>query len=210
MRRIRQVANRHARPGAARKDKAAKEKKYTMKGVVFSEFIDFVEETFSAEVVDDIIEVSDLPSGGAYTTVGTYDHRELLKLVAALSERSSIPIPVLVRSFGKHLFGRLTLAYPRFLDGIETSFEFLQRVENHIHVEVLKLYPDAELPHFECEASQPGRLSMIYRSQRPLADLAEGLMEGCAEHFSERIRIERENLADEPHSAVHFLLTHPE
>jgi len=147
-----------------------------MKGLVFSEFIGFVEETFSPEVADDIIDASDLPSGGAYTTVGTYDHMEMLQLVAALSEKSNIPIPELVRSFGKHLFGRLARAYPQFLAGVETSFDFLQRVEDHIHVEVLKLYPDAELPHFECEASQPGRMTMIYRSQRPLADLAEGLI----------------------------------
>ncbi len=179
-----------------------------MKGIVFSEFIEFVEKIFSPEVVDDIIESSDLPSGGAYTTVGTYDHRELLQLVTALSEKSNIPIPELVRSFGKNLFGKLASAYPQCLDGVETSFEFLQLIEDHIHVEVLKLYPDAELPHFEYEASQPGWLTMTYRSQRPLADLAEGLMEGCAEHFGEKIRIERENLADGPHPITHFSLTH--
>ncbi len=181
-----------------------------MKGLVFAEFIDFVEEIFSPEVVDDIIEASDLPSGGAYTSVGTYDHTELLQLVTALSEKSNIPIPELVHSFGKHLFGRLALAYPEFLAGVETSLDFLQRVEDHIHVEVLKLYPDAELPHLECKASRPGRLSMIYRSQRPLADLAEGLIEGCADHFGEQIHIERKNLADEPHTVVHFSLTRKE
>ena len=178
-----------------------------MKGFVFSEFIDFVEETFSPEVVDNIIEASNLPSGGAYTTVGTYDHKEILQLVTALSKKSGIPVSELVRSFGKHLFSRLALAYPQFLAGIENSLEFLPRVEDHIHVEVLKLYPDAELPRFECESTQSDRLSMIYRSQRPLADLAEGLIEGCAEHFGERILIEREDLADEAHYAVQFSLT---
>ncbi|MBA1333177.1 heme transporter CcmB, partial [Candidatus Endoriftia persephone str. Guaymas] len=44
-----------------------------MKGIVFSKFIEFVEERFSPEMADDIIESSDLPSGGAYTSVGTYD-----------------------------------------------------------------------------------------------------------------------------------------
>ncbi len=181
-----------------------------MKGLVFSEFIDFVEEIYSLEVVDDIIEASNLPSGGAYTSVGTYDHTEMLQLVTALSEKSNIPIPELVRSFGKHLFGRLVHAYPQFLAGIESSFEFLPLVEDHIHIEVLKLYPDAELPHFECEATQPDRLSMIYRSQRPLADLAEGLIEGCAEHYGDKLQIERENLADEPHTVVHFSLVRME
>jgi hypothetical protein len=51
---------------------------------------------------------------------------------------------------------------------------------------------------------------MIYRSQRPLADLAEGLIEGCAEHFGDKLQIERENLADEPHTVVHFSLARME
>ena len=29
-----------------------------------------------------------------------------------------------------------------------------------------------------------------YRSSRPLADLAEGLIAGCVDHYGERVRIE--------------------
>ena len=45
-----------------------------------------VEETFSVEVVDQIIEASALSSHGVYTAVGSYDHAELLQLVTHLSE----------------------------------------------------------------------------------------------------------------------------
>ncbi len=45
-----------------------------MKGVVFTEFIEMVEDQFSADMVDDIIDDAQPPSGGAYTAVGTYDH----------------------------------------------------------------------------------------------------------------------------------------
>ena len=51
-----------------------------MKGMVFTEFLDFVGETFGGDMVDDIIEVSELPSGGAYTSVGTYSHGEMAAL----------------------------------------------------------------------------------------------------------------------------------
>ena len=36
-----------------------------MKGVVFTEFLDMVEEKFSAEMVDDIIAAADLPHAAA-------------------------------------------------------------------------------------------------------------------------------------------------
>ena len=45
-----------------------------MKGIVFTEFLEMVEDKFSADMVDDIIDDCDLASGGAYTAVGTYPH----------------------------------------------------------------------------------------------------------------------------------------
>jgi hypothetical protein len=49
---------------------------------------------------------------------------------------------------------------------------------------------------------------MTYRSQRPFADLAQGLIEGCVEHFGEPIDVQRENLDGLPgETRVRFLLT---
>ena len=56
-----------------------------MKGIVFKEFIDMVEATFGEEMLDTVIENSDLPSGGVYTSVGTYPHTELVAMVVTLS-----------------------------------------------------------------------------------------------------------------------------
>ena len=41
-----------------------------MKGIIFTEFIEMVEDKFGFEVADNIITNSNLPSGGAYTAVG--------------------------------------------------------------------------------------------------------------------------------------------
>ena len=40
-----------------------------MKGIVFTEFLDLVEEKFGLEMVDTIIEQSNLDSGGVYTPI---------------------------------------------------------------------------------------------------------------------------------------------
>lgn len=47
-----------------------------MKGIIFTEFLEMVEDRFSPEIADRIIEASDLPSRGVYTAVGTYDHTD--------------------------------------------------------------------------------------------------------------------------------------
>lgn len=163
-----------------------------MKGVVFTEFLAMVEKQFSADMVDDVIDDAHLPNGGAYTAVGTYPHQEMVAMVVALSQRTGIPVPDLVRAFGEYLFGRFVLAYPSFFRGIDNAFKFLSGIEDIIHVEVLKLYPDAELPRFDVEHMDDRKLVLLYQSPRHFEDLAEGLMRGCVAHFGEPIHITRE------------------
>ncbi len=178
-----------------------------MKGIVFTEFLDMVEDRFTPEVADRMITAAAVPSDGAYTAVGTYNYHEIMQLVAQLSTLTSIPVPELVHSFGVHLFGRFVAAYSALFAGGTSAFSFLERVEDHIHVEVRKLYPDAELPTFTCDTSTPGRLTMLYRSSRPFADLAEGLIAGCIAHFGEPILIHRDDIANSHGAHVRFVLT---
>lgn len=162
-----------------------------MKGIVFTEFLDMVETKFSPDMVDSIVQAADLPNGGAYTAVGTYPHAEMGRLVSALSARSEISPAELLQQYGQHLFGRFHQQYGSFFDGTKDSFGFLQRVGDVIHVEVRKLYPDAELPEFEIANASEHHLRMIYRSPRCLGDFAEGLIRGCIAHFGEDVSLRR-------------------
>lgn len=166
-----------------------------MKGVVFSEFIEMVEDVYGAEMADLIITEADLPSGGAYTSVGTYDHGEMLVLVQKLSQHTGMEASELVRTFGHHLCGRFTRLYSGFFSGVNDSFAFLETIENHVHVEVQKLYPDAELPRFIIDRPDADTLVMTYRSGRPFAALAHGLIRGCIEHFDEHVELAMEDLS---------------
>jgi hypothetical protein len=161
-----------------------------MKGMVFTEFLEMVEAKFSADMVDDIIEDAELPSGGAYTAVGTYDHSELVLMVGALSKRTEMPVPALVHTFGQHLFGRFNDMHPAFFQGMTSALDFLEGIETVIHTEVRKLYPDAQLPNFDCTRSADG-LQMLYSSPRHFGDLAEGLIHSAVAHFGDRLNITR-------------------
>ena len=155
-----------------------------MKGVVFTEFMELVEDKFSFELADQIIEASELESGGSYTSLGTYDHNELLQMVTHLSDFAGAPVPDLVRTFGLRLTGRFVEGFPQFFEG-KDLFSFLESVEGYIHVEVRKLYPDAELPNFETERVDDDTLVMKYQSTRPFNELAHGLILGTIEHYGE-------------------------
>jgi hypothetical protein len=160
-----------------------------MKGIVFTELLDMVEQNFGAAIIDDVLDDCDLESGGAYTSVGTYDHTELLQIVAGLSQHTGLSARDLVQKYGHYLFFRFHEIMPVFFEGVHSVFDFLETVHGTIHVEVKKLYPDANLPHFDTERKGDDVLIMVYKSHCPLADFAEGLMQGCIEFFEEDITI---------------------
>lgn len=166
-----------------------------MKGIVFTEFLDMVESQFSADMVDDVIDQAAPPNGGAYTAVGTYDHAELVAMVAALSDKTGVAVPDLVRAFGQHMFGRFYAGFPSFFVGVTDAVTFLSGIEHIIHAEVLKLYPDAQLPQFDCERTDTG-LRMLYKSPRHLEDLALGLIQGAVAHWGGGYRVEQEPTAE--------------
>jgi hypothetical protein len=160
-----------------------------MKGLLFTEFLDYATATHGPDMVDDVIADCRLPNRGAYTSVGNYDHREMQALVAALAQRTGDGAPDILERFGRHLCWRFAELYPAFFSSKTFLFDFLESVHDNIHVEVKKLYPDAEFPSFRTHARNGSRLELDYRSCRPLAALAEGLIHGAADHFREPVEI---------------------
>ena len=167
-----------------------------MKGIIFSEFLEMVEQKFGFETIDHIIENSSLPSGGSYTAVGTYPHSEMVSLVVTLSQKTGLSVPQLLNAYGEHQFGRFVELYPGFFEGVTSAFDFLGGIENYIHPEVRKLYPDAELPRFIIEQVDEHTLRMVYHSERQLEDFAAGLIRGCLKHFNENASFEQQPLPD--------------
>lgn len=160
-----------------------------MKGIVFTEFLNFVSEVYGEDTVDDIIEMSALQSEGSYTSVGTYPHEELQQLCLALQNRTQTPVNRILHEFGIRLSVTFVQKYAAFFSRCGHYFDFLESIEDHIHKEVRKLYPDAELPNFKICERTPERLVVEYTSPRRLCALAEGLFEGTAIYFDKKILV---------------------
>ena len=178
-----------------------------MKGMVFTEFLELVERTHSADLVDRLIDECDLPSGGAYTAVGHYDHREMVRLLVALQRHTGEPVDQLLRWFGANLYVTLARGFPDFFTGKTHAFQVLEGIESVIHTEVRKLFPDAELPGFEVHRVRSDCLILDYRSPRCMEDLAHGLMQACITEFGTPVRIDRSPLVGDGAGATRFILT---
>lgn len=177
-----------------------------MLGVVFTEFLEMVEEKFDIDTVDVIIDNAKIENDGAYTAVGAYSHREIVALVVALSQRTNVPTDDLIHTFGHYLAGRFAKLYPQFFEGFTDPFEFLSTVDRHIHREVKKLYPNAQLPSIQTEPIDEHSLAVTYRSHRSFGKLAEGLIQGSLDHFSCDATIETEHLSPGDASNVRFII----
>lgn len=164
-----------------------------MKGIIFTEFIEMVEEKFGYMMADKLLSQPELKSEGIYTAVGTYDFEEMMILLKLLSQETKTAIPDLIKYFGNYLFSRFYLLYPHLFEDKRNTFEFLSSIHGNIHVEVLKLYPDAQLPKISTILNKDKtQMTLIYASERKLSDLALGLIDGCINHFKENITVKIE------------------
>lgn len=177
-----------------------------MRGIIFTEFVSLVEEKFGVQMADQLLSMPGLTDGGAYTSVGNYPHGEMLTLVTGLAERTGLPADELCRVFGEWLFPKLAGGFDFATRPHADAFSFLASLDAIIHAEVRKLYPDAELPSVPVTRVDAGTLVMEYRSKRPFADVAEGLLRGCLGWYGERAEIRREPLDGTPANAARFTI----
>ncbi|AZJ31490.1 MULTISPECIES: heme NO-binding domain-containing protein [Tenacibaculum] len=168
-----------------------------MKGIVFTEFLDLVEEKFGLEMVDKIISQSELESDGIYTSIGTYSFSEMLQLLENLSSNTGVSIDDLLLIYAEHFFSVLKESYSGLLESFNDPIEMLSSIENHIHVEVRKIYPDAELPTFIVESRTDTSLVMIYKSNRAMHHFGLGLMNKTFEHFNSSATIILEKIKED-------------
>lgn len=159
-----------------------------MRGLIYTEFMELVEARFGAEVVDEII----LRAGveGAYTSVGAYPHGEMIRLITALSTVTGAPAGALSVAYGEHLLKTFVRLHPQYFGQVSGAFELLESVDTVIHREVEMLDREARPPRVGCVRAPDG-LRLTYRSHRPFADVAEGLIRGTIQHFSENIHLHR-------------------
>lgn len=165
-----------------------------MKGIIFTEFLDLVEEKFGLEMVDTIIEASELSSGGVYTSVGTYEFSEMLQLLTHLSANTQIGIDDLLLVFSEYLFAALVKSHPKLTAHYSNPMDLLASIEGHIHIEVQKIYPDAQLPTFDMVERTEDKMVLIYKSDKALYMLGKGLMEQTFKAFNTKGEIEMEKL----------------
>lgn len=176
-----------------------------MKGVIFTELIEMMEDLMGLDFTNKVIEDARLENEGAYTAIGTYPSQDMFRIMASLSKHAGNSQESLMKSYGEYLFYRIIETYKKELAECSDTFSFLQKLNDIVKMEVLKLNPKAALPHLKAKLLDKNSLEVLYKSEQKMADLIHGIMHGAAEHFRETIYIQRE-VPGEDGSRVKFLL----
>jgi hypothetical protein len=161
-----------------------------MKGIIFNLFEEVVVEEHGDDTWEDMLERADID--GAYTAVGSYPDHQFISLLEAMPSGAGQSPEELLRWFGARAIPLLARRYPVFFEGHTSTRSFLLTLNDIIHPEVRKLYPDADVPVFDFDTpSNNGTLVVGYRSGRKLCNLAEGFIYGASAHFGEQVTIEQ-------------------
>src|SRR5690606_14944721 len=135
-----------------------------MKGIVFTEFLEMVEGSYGLGTVDYILQNSDLESNGIYTSVGTYDYKELIILLSVLSKKVKITVDDLIYNFGKYYFTSLKNTRAQIFEKHDSPEGFLISIEDHVYKQVKEGYPPVKPQTFTIEKNDNDQMIFMYKS----------------------------------------------
>lgn len=171
-----------------------------MKGSVLRDFAKMVEQNFGKKMFDDLVEDCQLSSGGAYTTVGYYDDRELLALLLALGKRTKTAFPAVLHAFGKFLVPSYLAKYEISKAVYASFFDFLDDLARHWRAETMSLYPSYPHPVFEINLIDNQTiivlLSAVSTTSQPMPSVAlvapgiVGVLEGLVDYYGVSAKVE--------------------
>lgn len=175
-----------------------------MKGVLFNIVEEVVSEVLSEDVWDDVVERSGV--GGAYTSLGNYPDSELNDIVGEVAAEADLSGNETLRVAGQLGFKHLVARAPHLVEPYSSWRELLAALDDIIHPEVLKIYPDADVPRFA--VSEDGDdLIVEYSSTRALCALADGLIVGTGTWFETTLIVRHETCLHQGDSSCTMRVT---
>ncbi len=180
-----------------------------MKGEIFNLLEDFIIQNMGVETYEDIHKecAPSLQTKEPFVGPGTYPDSDFMEIFGAVLRKGQLVASSASRAFGRFCFPRLLARLPGYAEQCGDPKTFLRSIHDVVHVEVRKVYRDAEPPQFTYRDKGPDCLVMIYKSKRKLYDFFEGLIEGVSDYYRIPISISRTIVPKDDGEVCEFELT---
>jgi hypothetical protein len=166
-----------------------------MKGLIFANFITYMQQAYGDDIATQTLKrAGKLTADGGYIEVESYPYEDMFELAGNLAALTGVTITKTFEDFGEYLFENLARRFSGFFSPDETLFGFLQKLESHIHVEVRKKFPGANMPGFEFDQIDDANLHMIYSSERAMSDFGMGMIKGAANWFKRDVFVGKKDI----------------
>ncbi len=173
-----------------------------MKGVLFNVVEEVVTAAWSPEMWDEALDHAG--ASGSYTSLGNYPAGELVGIIGAVSALSGLSVPEVVVAAGRAGYGRLVVRAPDLVGQFGSWQDLLAHLDDVIHPEVLKVYPDASVPKFRVVERDASSLLLDYESALRLCRLAEGLVLGAGDWYGTALSVTHESCVLDGGAACHL------
>ena len=134
-----------------------------------------------------------------FVAMKAYDDAVTYSLVGAANAELGIEVPAILNGFGRHWVSDIAItAYADVFN--KTGVNFVDFVKNldHLHERIRTTFPNYRPPSFRVVDLSSKQIQVDYYSHREgLLPFVEGLFEGLAEHFAEKISIS--HVSDDSH-----------
>lgn len=177
-----------------------------MKGVILQVLERALREGHGSDTADRVAQDASLPHP-IEATKG-YQDSDLLDLIEAAEARLPGPPEEIRRRLGREALSMLAVEYPSFFRYYDDVEDFARNLDDTIHPLVENIFPDARFPRFELFEPEEGFLGLVYRSDRELCHLAEGLLLGTADRFEQTIEIEQPACTHDGQAECRLVLKH--
>lgn len=153
-----------------------------MKGLLFTELLEMVEEDFGYHTANDIVLRSNLSSGGIYTASRRYHRAEMSVLFEQLHQQTKVPFEQLSAAFGRRLCRRITQVYPQHKTYVNRIFAMISK--------------RSTTPVFQYVSASGSSLTVLYHPQANAACLADGMIKGYLHCLQQMSSVEETIFAD--------------
>jgi Haem-NO-binding len=158
-------------------------------GMMFNLLEECIQRRFDDDTWDALLEAAG--AEGAYTPLGAYPDGQIYALIEAAANAFGKPPAEIMRWFGRESAIILYNRYAEFFRRHHDTLSFLVTLNKVIHPEVRAIFPGSVTPGLSFQRQGPTDALVEYRSARKLCCFAEGLIEGIAPYFGERVTIGR-------------------